>query len=101
MPTLKEMIVGRREEKRVLKRIFDAKRAEFLAIFGRRRIGKTYLIKRFYAEKSCYYFQVTGIKDGTLREQIHEFTKAVEETFYQAGTSLKEPATWMQSVAIC
>jgi AAA+ ATPase superfamily predicted ATPase len=95
---VKEKIIGRLEEQVVLQRIFDSKRAEFLAIFGRRRIGKTYLIKRFYVDKSCYYFQITGVKDGTLNEQLYEFTKIVEKTFYQTGTKLKEPATWMQAL---
>lgn len=35
--------------------------AEFLAIYGRRRVGKTYLIKKFFQNKGCYYFQIIGI----------------------------------------
>jgi AAA+ ATPase superfamily predicted ATPase len=90
-----EQIIGRVEEQKVLQKIFDSRQAEFLAIFGRRRVGKTYLIKRFFTKKSSYYFSITGVKEGLLREQLYEFTRAVEKVFYQAGTTLKEPDSWM------
>jgi hypothetical protein len=97
---LKEKIIGRIEEQKLLKKIFFSKHAEFLAIYGRRRIGKTYLIKRFFSNKPCYYFQITGVKEGALKEQLHEFTRAVEKTFYQPGIILKEPLTWMDALEI-
>jgi len=53
---VKEKIIGRVEEQRTLQKIFDSQRAEFLAMYGRRRVGKTYLIKQFFYNKSCYYF---------------------------------------------
>lgn len=93
-------IIGRIQEKRVLQRIFDSRHSEFLAIYGRRRVGKTYLIKQFFSNKSCYYFQITGVKNGSMKEQLHEFIRTVEKTFYQKGTTLKEPSTWMQAFEI-
>jgi len=95
---LKDKIIGRIEEQKVLQKIFNSKHAEFLAIYGRRRVGKTYLIKRYFASKPCYYFQITGVKDGTIKEQLHEFTRRVEKTFYPPGVSLKEPLTWMNAL---
>lgn len=92
---MKDKIIGRIEEQKVLEKIFNSKHAEFLAIYGRRRVGKTYLIKRYFSDKPCYYFQITGVKDGAIKEQLHEFTRMVEKTFYQPGISLKEPLTWM------
>jgi AAA+ ATPase superfamily predicted ATPase len=93
-----ESIVGRRYEQSTLQRIFDSLRAEFLAIYGRRRVGKTYLIKQFYMEKTAGYFQVTGVKEASIKEQLNEFSKAVEKTFYPKGTILKEPRSWMQAM---
>lgn len=95
---MKEKIIGRVEEQKTLQKVLDSKRAEFLAIYGRRRVGKTYLIKQFFANKSCDYFQVTGVKDGLKKEQLYEFTRSVEKTFYQPGTTLKEPITWMKAL---
>lgn len=94
---MKDKIIGRIEERKLLQKIFDSKDAEFLAIYGRRRVGKTYLVKNFYANNNCYYFQITGVKDGTIKEQLHEFTRTVEKIFYQPGIMLKEPLTWMQA----
>lgn len=94
----REEIIGRKEEKRVLQRIFDSKTSEFLAIYGRRRVGKTYLIKQFFYTKECYFFQITGVKKAPLKEQLYEFTRQVEKTFYPPGTTLKEPRGWMRAV---
>lgn len=93
-------IIGRIQEKKILQKVFDSRRAEFIAIYGRRRVGKTYLVRQFFANKSCYYFQITGVKNGSMKEQLHEFTRTVEKTFYQKGTTLKEPSTWMQAFEI-
>ncbi len=97
---MEDKIIGRIGEQKVLQKIFDSRNAEFLAIYGRRRIGKTYLIKRFFQNKSCYYFQITGVKDGSLKDQLYEFTRAVEKTFYESGTALKEPESWMQAFEV-
>ncbi|MCX7116201.1 MAG: ATP-binding protein [Gammaproteobacteria bacterium] len=97
---MKEKIIGRLDEQKVLQKIMDSKRAEFLAIFGRRRVGKTYLIKHFFLNKPCHFFQITGVKNGSMKEQLHEFTRAVEKTFYPQGVQLKEPSTWMQALKI-
>lgn len=94
---MQDKIIGRIEEQKILKKILDSKQAEFLAIYGRRRVGKTYLVKRFFQVKPCHYFQITGIKDGLIKEQFHEFTRSIEKTFYPAGVVLKEPLTWMNA----
>jgi AAA+ ATPase superfamily predicted ATPase len=46
-----EEVLGREKEKEVL----DSKEAEFVAIYGRRRVGKTHLIRQFFSEKGVYY----------------------------------------------
>ena len=38
-------IIGRFREQELLKELFDSKKSEFIAVYGRRRVGKTYLIK--------------------------------------------------------
>ena len=44
-------IIGRQKEIALLQEIVDSSRAEFVAVYGRRRIGKTYLIDKFFDEQ--------------------------------------------------
>ncbi|TAK78182.1 MAG: AAA family ATPase, partial [Gammaproteobacteria bacterium] len=96
--TMKAMIIGREAEQKILQKIHHSSRAEFLAIYGRRRVGKTYLIKQYFSSQPCYYFQITGVKDGSMKEQLYEFTRTMEKVFYHPGTTLKEPHSWMQGL---
>lgn len=90
------MLVGRVPEKKMLQNAYGTKNAEFIAIFGRRRIGKTFLIKHFFKEKECVFLHVTGVKSGTLTEQVGRFIKAISETFYK-GSELKEQKNWLDA----
>lgn len=87
-------LIGRKEEKKVLQDFFDSARPEFLAIYGRRRIGKTFLIKEFFKKKKCFFFNVTGVKAGKTAIQINRFLKEIGEVFYK-GTPLKEHTKWL------
>lgn len=89
-------LIGRTEEKEILENILNSNRPEFLAIYGRRRIGKTFLIKQFFKEKSCLFFNVTGIKDGKINTQIDRFIKEIEKLFYH-GSELKKRKTWLEA----
>ncbi len=87
-------IIGRDAEKDELSEAFNSNYAEFIAVYGRRRVGKTYLIKNFFQAKKCVYFQMTGIYKGSLDKQLARFSKEVGETFYK-GASMKIPDNWM------
>ena len=45
----KHQIIGRKNEQAILEDVLKSKKAEFIALYGRRRIGKTYLIDNFFA----------------------------------------------------
>ena len=44
------MLVGREQEQMILSKLLKSNQAEFVAIYGRRRIGKTYLVRQFFRE---------------------------------------------------
>ena len=73
-------ITGRDDEKQILQRLLDSQEPEFLAVYGRRRVGKTFLIKEFFEEKGLL-FELTGEKDATLRDQLQNFTFAFHRMF--------------------
>ena len=92
-------LIGRRYEQRQLQTALDSKEAELVAIYGRRRVGKTFLVRHFFASKKCLFFQVSGIYQGSLSIHLTEFKKEIERTFFQrtGGLSLQEPRTWMDA----
>lgn len=89
-------IIGRETEKEILKEIISSNKAEFVAVYGRRRIGKTYLIKNFIAPISCIFFHVTGIQKASSKEQLKEFAKQIGDTFYQ-GASIIPRDNWREA----
>ena len=89
-------ILGRLKEKELLNRLLKSKNAEFLALYGRRRIGKTYLVRNFFEEASCVFFHVTGLQEGKLEEQLELFTKQIGATFYN-GANLAPRKRWMEA----
>lgn len=78
-----DKIIGRIREQELLKDLMESKKSEFIAIYGRRRVGKTYLIKNFVTALPCEFFHVTGLQGGSSKEQLEEFAKQVGLVFYK------------------
>lgn len=64
-------IIGRHEEQDVLKACINTDKAEFVAVYGRRRVGKTYLIKQYF--KNQFDFYTSGIYDLKNEQQLENF----------------------------
>ena len=47
-------MIGRRTESATLGRLFESGRAELVAIYGRRRVGKTYLVDETFAGRTTH-----------------------------------------------
>ena len=86
-------IVGRKNEVQTLTRFLNSKRPEFLAIYGRRRVGKTFLIKEYFKQKPIVFFNITGLKKGSMKEQIKHFTSVLSDVFY-GGVELSYQSNW-------
>ena len=85
-------LIGREKEKSIFKKIIDSKEAEFLVVYGRRRVGKTYIIQHC-CSKVDYYLECTGMKNGKIPVQIGHFIKQFSDLFYQ-GIALQSPRSW-------
>ncbi len=92
-------MIGRNEELNTLKQMLQSKSSEFLAIYGRRRVGKTFLIISFFEKEDVIFFNVTGVKDGPISEQIGHFTKQIGSIFYK-GARLKPGKNWDETFEI-
>lgn len=88
-----EKIIGRVKEQELLRDLIRSKKSEFIAVYGRRRVGKTYLVKNLVSSFSCEFFHVTGVQKGSLKSQLKEFAKQVGKTFYQTP-SLIPKSSW-------
>ncbi|MBX9620646.1 MAG: ATP-binding protein [Alphaproteobacteria bacterium] len=89
-------IIGRAKEREILDQLLKSGKAEFLALYGRRRVGKTYLIKNYFNDASCIFFHVTGIQDGSLAEQLEQFVRQIGISFYR-GAILAPCKRWMDA----
>lgn len=81
-----EQIFARQKELKILDGVYRSNQSEFLAIYGRRRIGKTFLVRQFFKKKGLY-FEVTGIKDGTLKQQLQSFRIEFSRVFGVESTT--------------
>lgn len=89
------MLVGRREEIQSLNEAFQGKASEFIALFGRRRVGKTFLINEVYRDKIL--FSHTGIYGKTLSYQLQAF---YESLLGQGFDEFDKPKNWMEAFRI-
>ena len=65
------LLIGRKKEKEVLTQALNSKEAEMVAVVGRRRVGKTFLIKTIYKDRLA--FQMSGIQNASLERQLENF----------------------------
>ncbi len=84
-------IIGRRKEKEILVRALDSSRSELIAVYGRRRIGKTFLIREFYEDEMV--FSVTGYSKGNRAVQIKNFMTKLNEVTEEFKDN--EPKDWI------
>lgn len=87
------MLIGRKKEVQVLEKIAHSSKAEFIVLYGRRRIGKTFLIREFFKQKTGLFFQATGLQNGTLKKQLNNFSDAMSQAFTH-GISIQPPTSW-------
>lgn len=86
------MIIGREREQRELLSLLDKEESQFCAVYGRRRVGKTYLIRETFNYQFC--FQHTGVAKGTLRQQLTAFRNSL----VAAGMAkCAIPKTWIEA----
>ena len=87
-------IIGREGEIGILDRLLASKEAEMLAIYGRRRVGKTFLIKTHYKEHIV--FSATGQYNAKRTTQLANFADRLREYFPKAP-SIWTPVSWQEA----
>ena len=93
MKQVQDMLVGRKAETKQLESIMASKEAEFVVVYGRRRVGKTFLVNTFFHDD--YAFKLTGLAKNSKREQLANFTAALNR--YGNGKKYTKPRTWFEA----
>lgn len=73
------VVVGREPQILELTSALASARPELVALYGRRRVGKTYLVRQVYGERIV--FEVAGLLGGNKREQLQNFTFTLRKYF--------------------
>lgn len=87
-----EKIIGRKVEQELLKNLLASEKAELIAVYGRRRIGKTFLIRNVYEKQLV--FELSGIHNASLDQQLENFTIALSK---KTGINVEQPANWLRA----
>jgi uncharacterized protein len=90
-------MIGRTEEIKILNSLLESKEAELLSVLGRRRVGKTYLIRETY--KKHIVFEFVGIQNGTLKEQLQSFTFSLQQYFGKKNVPANI-TNWLQAFEV-
>lgn len=89
-----KVIIGRERESGILDRIRASRKSEFVAVYGRRRVGKTYLIREYFEQ--TFDFQLTGMANVKTSQQLANF-------HFSMGRSIptykkqKPPESWIEA----
>jgi len=86
--------VGRDDECRILLGALESPDVELVAVLGRRRVGKTFLIRTVY--KSNMLFEFSGVHDATLQDQLFYFSVALSKVTGNIRRS-SVPGSWMEA----
>ena len=71
------MLIGRDKERQILTTALQEEYSQFIAVYGRRRVGKTFLIRESF--NYTFDFQFTGAARLTTRKQLVRFRRALKE----------------------
>ena len=86
------MLVGREKELHLLHDIQNDDSSHFVAVYGRRRVGKTFLIREAFGYR--FAFQHAGLSEGGMKEQIYAFTSSLKDAGYDVK---KQPKNWLEA----
>lgn len=85
---------GRKAEQERLQTAMASSSAELIAIYGRRRIGKTFLVRQTC--RDALVFELVGVHNATMREQLQNFSYALKDAI-KSTVELAVPSTWVMA----
>lgn len=74
---MKQKLIGREQEIEALNKYYNSGRSEFIAVYGRRRVGKTFLIRRSVDDQFAFF--MTGVHGASKTDQLLNFSIALQK----------------------
>jgi AAA+ ATPase superfamily predicted ATPase len=93
------MLIGRQSEREALQSYYQSDHSEFIVVYGRRRVGKTYLVRQHFEDD--FFFYASGIASDSAREtgtydNLERFGRSLRQ-YRLAEDEAEAPRTWMQA----
>jgi len=89
---MNKKIIGRKQEISKLQELYKSNRPEFVAIYGRRRVGKTFLVRQMFEKE--FVFDLAGLSKGSSRRQLLNFSFAMKQV---TDTDFSIPNSWFEA----
>ncbi len=86
------MLIGRQSELKILRQAVENEYSDFIALYGRRRIGKTFLVREAYGYR--FTFQHAGLSKGKIDAQLKAFDDSLREAGDKTGA---ESRNWLEA----
>jgi len=90
---MNDNIIGRDKEKKMLQDAYNSNMSEFVAVYGRRRVGKTFLIRNCFDEK--FVFDVAGLANAGTKEQLVNFNISLNKN--NLNITFNVAKNWLQA----
>ena len=88
-------MIGRTEEIELLKNQADSDRSRFVVVYGRRRVGKTFLVREAFGYR--FAFTHTGVEHATMAEQLAQFRQSL---VVQGYDDCPMPEDWIEAFGL-
>ena len=85
------MIIGRTAEIDKLRRAYESEYSQFVTVYGRRRVGKTFLVRETF--NYTFTFEHAGLANSPMKTQL----KAWQSSLKSAGKKVSLPKTWIEA----
>ena len=89
------MLISRKKEQQILKNAFAAEYSQFVAVYGRRRVGKTFLVREVFGNKIL--FSHTGVSNEKMSIQLKAFSDSLKTCGYKTD---KMPGDWIEAFSL-
>lgn len=86
-------MVGRYKEKSILQEALISSEAEMIAVVGRRRVGKTFLVRTVYSKID---FELIGVPKASLGEQLQHFSIQLKPLLPDVD-HYPRPSSWLEA----